>query len=174
MSKYLVTGAAGFIGSRVAALLLDAGHQVVGIDVLNDAYDVRLKQWRLDRLADRDGFTFQRIDICDRPALEARFAADATTAKNGPPYDAVLNLAARAGVRPSVENPWVYIDANATGTLNLLDLCRCLRRPASTAPTTLCRTAKTPTPAVRSRRMPRRRRPPRRCAIRIITCTAST
>ncbi len=123
MPTYLVTGAAGFIGSRVAAMLLDAGHRVVGIDALNDAYDVRLKKWRLERLTGRDGFTFEQLDICDRPALAARFAADAAKS-NATPYDAVLNLAARAGVRPSVENPWVYIDANATGTLNLHDLCR--------------------------------------------------
>ncbi|RIK80588.1 MAG: nucleotide sugar epimerase [Planctomycetota bacterium] len=124
MSTYLVTGAAGFIGSRVARLLVDAGHRVVGIDSLNDAYDARLKHWRLAQLTGRAGFAFEQLDITDRPGLAARFAADTTAAKNGPPYDAVLNLAARAGVRPSVDNPWIYLDANATGTLNLLDLCR--------------------------------------------------
>lgn len=124
MTTYLVTGAAGFIGSRVAGLLLDAGHRVVGIDSLNDAYDVRLKQWRLAQISGRDGFAFDQIDITDRTALAAKFRADAAANPNRPPYDAVLNLAARAGVRPSVENPWIYIDANATGTLNLLDLCR--------------------------------------------------
>lgn len=127
MSKYLVTGAAGFIGSRVAGLLLDAGHHVVGIDSLNDAYDTRLKQWRLAQLTGRDQFTFEQLDITIRGALAARFAADASAnaaATKNSPYDAVLNLAARAGVRPSVENPWIYIEANATGTLNLLDLCR--------------------------------------------------
>ncbi len=124
MSNYLVTGAAGFIGSRVAGLLLDAGHRVAGIDSLNDAYDVRLKQWRLAQLTGREGFAFEQIDITDRAALAAKFRADASADSNCPPYDAVLNLAARAGVRPSVENPWIYIEANATGTLNLLDLCR--------------------------------------------------
>ena len=69
MSIYLVTGAAGFIGSRVAGMLLDAGHRVVGIDSLNDAYDVRLKQWRLAQLTGRDGFSFDQIDITDRAAL---------------------------------------------------------------------------------------------------------
>jgi UDP-glucuronate 4-epimerase len=124
MSTYLVTGAAGFIGSRVAGLLLDAGHRVVGIDSINDAYDAHLKQWRLAQLTGREHFTFAQIDITDRIALAARFSADASASNSRPQYDAVLNLAARAGVRPSVENPWIYIEANATGTLNLLDLCR--------------------------------------------------
>ncbi|MEX2187399.1 MAG: NAD-dependent epimerase/dehydratase family protein [Pirellulales bacterium] len=124
MATYLVTGAAGFIGSRVAGLLLDAGHRVVGVDSLNDAYDKRLKHWRLAQLRDREGFAFNRLDISVRPAVEYLFTAEPAAAKDGPPYDAVLNLAARAGVRPSVENPWIYIEANATGTLNLLDACR--------------------------------------------------
>jgi UDP-glucuronate 4-epimerase len=116
MPKYLVTGAAGFIGSNVVAQLLDDGAEVVGVDTLNDAYDVRLKQWRLERLEPRAGFAFHRIDICERHALARLFA--------GAAFDGVINLAARAGVRPSVENPWLYNDANNTGTLNLLDLCR--------------------------------------------------
>ena len=114
MATYLVTGAAGFIASKVCELLLDRGDQVVGIDNLNDAYDVRLKEWRLGRLEQRDGFENHRIDICDRAALAAIWR----------PFDAVVNLAARAGVRQSVENPWVYFETNTTGTLNLLDLCR--------------------------------------------------
>jgi UDP-glucuronate 4-epimerase len=121
MAKYLVTGAAGFIGSAVSGLLLDAGHNVVGVDSLSDAYDPRLKQWRLARLVSRAGFVFQTLDIVDRSALDARFAAD--SAKPAP-YDAVIHLAARAGVRQSVTNPWVYLDINASGTLNLLDACR--------------------------------------------------
>jgi nucleoside-diphosphate-sugar epimerase len=116
--RYLVTGAAGFIGSMVVQQLLERGDEVVGIDNLNDAYDVRLKHWRLDRLKGRERFRFDATDICDRPALERSFASAAPAA-----FDAVLNLAARAGVRPSVENPWIYNDANFTGTLNLLDLC---------------------------------------------------
>lgn len=115
MARYLVTGAAGFIGSNVAAQLLERGDQVMGIDNLNDAYDVRLKQWRLDRLLPRAGFDFHHVDICDRDALAPLFT--------GAPIDGVVNLAARAGVRPSVENPWLYNDANSTGTLNLLELC---------------------------------------------------
>ena len=115
--RYLVTGTAGFIGSMVAQQLLDRGDEVVGLDNLNEAYDVRLKHWRLQQLTGRTGFQFHHLDICDRAALAQIFASSA------PAFDAVLNLAARAGVRPSVENPWVYNDANYTGTLNLLDLC---------------------------------------------------
>lgn len=116
MARYLVTGAAGFIGSKVAELLLAEGHDVVGLDNLNDAYDVRLKDWRLAQLASRDGFAFQRADITDRAALLALFEAQPS------PFAAIFNLAARAGVRSSVSDPWLYYDTNLTGTLNLLDL----------------------------------------------------
>ncbi len=116
MGRYLVTGAAGFIASRVCELLLADGHDVVGVDNLNQAYDVRLKEWRLARLQALPGFTFHRLDISDRAQLEA-------TLGGLPVVDAVVNLAARAGVRQSVEDPWVYVDTNVTGTLNLLDLC---------------------------------------------------
>jgi UDP-glucuronate 4-epimerase len=118
--RYLVTGCAGFIASKVAALLLEAGHSVVGLDSLNDAYDPRLKQWRLAQLLPRPNFSFHQIDISDRTALEPLFAAD----RKEPPFKAVVNLAARAGVRPSVSNPWVYYQTNCDGTLNLLDMCR--------------------------------------------------
>jgi len=118
MANYLVTGAAGFIGSRVAGLLLERGDRVIGVDNLNDAYDARLKRWRLENLLrGREGFTLHQLDICDRPALARVFA------ENGP-FDGVINLAARAGVRQSVENPWVYLETNTTATLNLLELCR--------------------------------------------------
>ena len=112
----LLTGAAGFIGSRVGARLLDEGHTVVGIDILNDAYDPRLKEWRLAQLEDRDGFTLHRVDIGDRQKLGEVMSAGK--------IDAVINLAARAGVRQSLDDPWVYYQTNLTGTLNLLDLCR--------------------------------------------------
>ena len=115
MSNYLVTGCAGFIASKVTELLLSQGHKVTGIDNINDAYDPRLKHWRLDQIKGNAGFTFHRLDICDRDRLKNVFNQG---------FDAVINLAARAGVRQSVENPWVYFETNVTGTLNLLDLCR--------------------------------------------------
>ena len=126
--RYLVTGCAGFIASKVTELLLEAGHLVVGVDNLNDAYDPRLKQWRLAQLQPHTNFRFHRLDITDRAALEKLFDAG-----DGPseaddlqqrPYSAVVNLAARAGGRPSVENPSIYHQANCDGTLNLLELCR--------------------------------------------------
>ena len=117
MSRYLVTGAAGFIASRVSELLLDEGHEVIGVDNMNDAYDPRLKEWRLERLRTREGFVSSPVDICDRAGLAKLF-------RESGGIEAVFNLAARAGVRQSVENPWVYLETNATGTLNLLDLCR--------------------------------------------------
>ena len=117
MGHYLVTGAAGFIGSHTAGMLLDQGHSVVGIDNLNDAYDVRVKNHRVDALRARDGFHFVEGDISKRGILEAGPIWDSR-------FDAVLHLAARAGVRTSVRNPWVYIESNVTGTLNLLELSR--------------------------------------------------
>ncbi len=118
MAKYLVTGTAGFIASKVSEQLLDAGHTVVGVDCMNDAYDIRLKDWRLARLEPRDNFEINRIDICDRPAL-----LDVWKRHEGK-FDAVINLAARAGVRQARLDPWVYVDTNTTGTLNLLELCK--------------------------------------------------
>jgi len=126
--RYLVTGCAGFIASKVTDLLLTAGHEVVGVDNLNHAYDPRLKHWRLEQLQKRPNFRFHALDISDKGELEKLFQADADARAASPadpgPYAAVVNLAARAGVRPSVENPWVYYQANCEGTLNVLDLCR--------------------------------------------------
>jgi len=126
--RYLVTGCAGFIGSKVTESLLDNGHSVVGVDSVNDAYDPRLKRWRLAQLEPNTNFRFHEIDITDQAILDKRFEADADSSDAGGleqrPYSAVINLAARAGVRPSVENPWVYYRVNTEGTLNLLDLCR--------------------------------------------------
>ncbi|TWT79066.1 UDP-glucose 4-epimerase [Planctomycetes bacterium CA13] len=109
---YLVTGVAGFIANRVAAKLIEQGHTVVGIDNLNDYYDVRLKQHRLDKLS-HPNFTFIKGDIEDRALLRKVFDDHS--------FAAVLNLAARAGVRYSMANPHVYMTTNAMGSLNLLD-----------------------------------------------------
>ena len=116
MATYLLTGVAGFIASRVAEMLLDAGHTVVGVDNINNAYDQRLKTYRLGRLQGRAGFTFRQMDITDKDAVLSLGEAIA--------FDGVINLAARAGVRASVENPWVYLETNTTGALNLLEMCR--------------------------------------------------
>jgi nucleoside-diphosphate-sugar epimerase len=118
MANYLLTGAAGFIAYRVAEFLLDDGHEVYGIDNLNDAYDVRLKEYRLRQLSRQPNFHFKQGDISDRSAMER--------ITGWLPVDiaGVINLAARAGVRTSLSDPWVYVDTNLTGTLNLLELCR--------------------------------------------------
>jgi UDP-glucuronate 4-epimerase len=123
MARYFLTGVAGFIAARVAELLLDAGHVVVGVDNLNDAYDVRMKEYRLGRLIDRQGFTFAKLDISDQQELADFFQGEVLESGEYN-FEAVINLAARAGVRQSVENPWVYLDTNITGTLNLLELCQ--------------------------------------------------
>jgi len=116
MARYLVTGAAGFIGSQVTAELLARGDQVLGLDNLNDAYDPRLKEWRLARLTPHPAFTFRHMDISDADAL-------ASVVDQGP-FEAVINLAARAGVRASVRSPELYVQTNLVGTLRLLELCR--------------------------------------------------
>jgi UDP-glucuronate 4-epimerase len=122
MAKYLVTGAAGFIASRVIEMLLDQDHEVYGIDNLNDAYDVRMKEYRLHQLEGRKGFTFHRLDICDREIIN-------TLVERVGKVDAVINLAARAGVRTSISDPWVYLNTNIIGTLNLVEFCRMAEVP---------------------------------------------
>ncbi len=116
MARYLLTGAAGFIGARVARHLLDLGSMVVGVDNINDSYDPRLKEWGLEQFRNDDRFTLKRINIANRDELGSAFGDDA--------YDGVINLAARAGVRQSVSDPWVYYETNVIGALNLLDACR--------------------------------------------------
>jgi len=97
-------------------MLLADGHSVVGVDNLNDAYDVRIKEYRLKQLQNKPGFAFLHMDVSNRKTIDA-------LAKSGP-YDAIFNLAARAGVRAAVENPWVFVETNMTGTLNLLEVAR--------------------------------------------------
>ena len=129
LATYLVTGAAGFIGWKVCEFLLADDQAVVGVDNLNDAYDPRLKQWRLAQLKGKPGFVFHKLDITNRKELRALWELREQGGRGaeeqvGVPFDAVINLAARAGVRRSVQNPWVYFETNVTGTLNLLELCR--------------------------------------------------
>ena len=114
--RVLVTGAAGFIGFHLANRLLGRGDAVVGLDNLNDYYDVKLKEARLERLKARKGFDFVRADLADEAAIEKTFAAGK--------FDAIVNLAAQAGVRYSLENPRAYVDANVKGFLNILEGAR--------------------------------------------------
>ena len=115
-NNVLVTGAAGFIGFHLSKRLTDTGCEVVGLDNLNDYYDVDLKKARLAQLTGRDNFTEARIDLADRPALEALFAEHH--------FDGVVNLAAQAGVRYSLTNPHAYVSSNLVGFVNLLECCR--------------------------------------------------
>jgi UDP-glucuronate 4-epimerase len=112
----MITGAAGFIGSTLAIRLLERGDSVYGIDNLNDYYDVNLKKARLDRVSKYEKFTFKQMDISDRVAMEELFASNK--------FDAVMNLAAQAGVRYSIENAPAYIDANLVGFANVLEGAR--------------------------------------------------
>jgi UDP-glucuronate 4-epimerase len=114
--KTLVTGVAGFIGMHVAERLLSMGHEVVGLDNLNDYYDVALKEARLARLQELTGFSFQRVDLSDDAAMREVFAQGR--------FSHVVHLGAQAGVRYSLTHPHVYIDSNVRGTLNVLEGCR--------------------------------------------------
>lgn len=114
--KILVTGAAGFIGAALSQRLLARGDEVIGLDNINDYYDVRLKEARLARLQDQPGFTFVKLSLEDRVGMEKLFH------EHKP--QRVVNLAAQAGVRYSIENPMAYIDANIVGFTNILEGCR--------------------------------------------------
>ena len=116
MTRILLTGAAGFIGSHVAHILLNRGDEVVGIDNLNDYYDPTLKDARLARLTGKSGFSFRKLDVADRSGMEALFADGK--------FEKVIHLAAQAGVRYSLENPHAYIDSNIVGFTNILEGCR--------------------------------------------------
>ncbi|MBI1345906.1 NAD-dependent epimerase/dehydratase family protein [bacterium] len=114
--RYLVTGAAGFIGFHVSQKLLDRGDEVVGLDVVNDYYRVQLKEDRLKQLANRPGFSFHKVNLADREAMDRVF-------KTGG-FEIVIHLAAQAGVRYSLTNPHAYIDSNIVGFTNILEGCR--------------------------------------------------
>jgi len=114
--KYLITGAAGFIGSRCAELLCQQGHQVIGVDNLNDYYDVNLKFARLVNAKKSESFTFIELDLADRDGVATLFAEHQ--------FDRVIHLAAQAGVRYSIDNPMAYADSNLTGFLTVLEGCR--------------------------------------------------
>jgi nucleoside-diphosphate-sugar epimerase len=116
MKKILVTGAAGFIGARVSEMLLEEDYQVIGVDNLNDYYDVNLKLWRLEKLKKHGDFVFYKKSVENYNELKRIFR------ENCP--EAVINLAARTGVRYSLENPFIYLSTNSVGNLNLLELCR--------------------------------------------------
>jgi len=115
MANYLVTGAAGFIGARTTELLIKDGHTVLGVDNMNNAYDPRMKEYRLQKLQAMPGFTFYKLDISDKSIIDQL---------KGYKFDGVINLAARAGVRYSVSDPWIFVESNVLGTLNMLELCR--------------------------------------------------
>lgn len=114
--KVLVTGAAGFIGMHIALRLVERGDEVVGIDNLNDYYDVRLKEDRLAVLLSHSRFRFVKMDIADADALSGLFAREQ--------FDRVINLAAQAGVRYSLKNPHAYMSSNIVGFVNILEMCR--------------------------------------------------
>lgn len=116
MQKILITGAAGFIGFHLSSHLCQMGYQVVGIDSLNNYYDVSLKLDRLNELRNQPLFLFRTINICDKPELDALFATEK--------FDIVINLAAQAGVRHSIDKPYEYIDSNLIGFINILEACR--------------------------------------------------
>ncbi|MBO8143504.1 MAG: GDP-mannose 4,6-dehydratase [Thermodesulfobacterium sp.] len=116
MKYYLITGVAGFIGWKVAEFLLKDGKAVLGVDNINDAYDIKLKEWRLNELRKFENFKFHQVDLVDFQAIRLLFEIY--------PISAVIHLAARAGVRKSLENPWIYVESNITSTLNLLEIMK--------------------------------------------------
>lgn len=114
--KFLITGAAGFIGFTVAKKLCEQGHEVIGIDNLNDYYDVNLKLARLNELSNQVLFTFSKLDLADREGIAKLFSTEK--------FDRVIHLAAQAGVRYSIDNPMAYADSNLVGHLTILEGCR--------------------------------------------------
>lgn len=123
---YIVTGCAGFIGSYLSTRLLESGERVVGIDEINDSPDVRMKRWRLDSLRHHTGFSLLQADIASSETVNG---VAAKIHESGSTPAALINLAGRAGVQPSVSNPQLYLDANLAGTLNMMDLCLRIKVP---------------------------------------------
>ena len=111
----LVTGCAGFIGNKVSEILLNDGNQIFGIDNLNSSYDISLKKYRLNNLNLNSNFNFFELDISNYKSIEKNIFNPSKNIR----FDIIINLAARAGVRQSVENPWDYYESNTIGTLNL-------------------------------------------------------
>ena len=157
--KILVTGAAGFIGMTTSLRLLARGDEVVGLDNLNDYYEVSLKENRLARLTSHANFRFIKLDVGDRAGMEALFASEK--------FDKVIHLAAQAGVRYSLQNPHAYIDSNLVGFTNILEGCRHNRwriwftppAPASMAAIPRCRSRNTTASTIRSASTPPAKRP---------------
>src|ERR1700730_8432547 len=156
----LVTGAAGFIGFHVAQSLLSAGRKVVGLDIINDYYDPRLKQARLDNLKRDSNFSFAKVDLADRASTKLLFEQHR--------FAVVIHLAAQAGVRYSLDHPHAYVDANLEGFINVLEGCRAIAvastfcshlPPRCMAPTPNCRFRCRIMSITRSACMPRRKRP---------------
>ena len=151
--KALVTGAAGFIGMHVARRLLERGDEVTGIDNLNDYYDPRLKEARLETLAPHPGFGFRRVDVADAPVIARLFAERW--------FERVVHLAAQAGVRYSLTRPDVYVESNLVGFANILEACR--RHAVGISSMPAVRASMAPIRACRSR-----------CATKSTTPSAST
>ncbi|MFN3395768.1 MAG: NAD-dependent epimerase/dehydratase family protein [Thermodesulfovibrionales bacterium] len=120
----IVTGCAGFIGWKVSEMLLDKGYSVIGIDNMNDYYDPKLKEWRLTGLRRHSRFIFFNLDISDREGITSILSPESVKKFMDSYPEVIINLAARAGVRASVENPWVYLETNYLGTLNLLEVAK--------------------------------------------------
>src|SRR5690349_14523906 len=115
MATYLVTGAAGFIRARTSAFVIKVGHTVAAVHNLNETYDPLVKEYRLKKLQALPGFTFHRLDISQKSVIDSL---------RDHRFEGVINLAARAGVRASVKDPWAYVETNMIGSLNMLELCR--------------------------------------------------
>ena len=116
MEKILITGAAGFVGFHLTNLLVEKGYHIIGIDNMNDYYDIRLKEGRLDIMKKHENFTFYKMDLKDKESIDHLFEKYR--------FDYVINLAAQAGVRYSIENPYAYVDSNLIGFVNILEACR--------------------------------------------------